>query len=76
MVDDGDGDDGVGGAGPEGEREAVRPHGEEAAVAADPHEVLAKVTADLESVWLHDNQQWRGKGPYIKDVRTEMEGRG
>ena len=47
MVDDGDGDDGVGGAGPEGEREAVRPHGEEAAVAADPHEVLAEVTADL-----------------------------
>ena len=50
MVYDGDGDDGVGGAGPEGEREAVRPHGEEAAVVADPHEVLAKVTADLKSI--------------------------
>ena len=53
MVDDSDGDDGVGGAGLEGEREAVRSHGEQAAVATDSHEVLAKVTADLKSIWLY-----------------------
>ena len=55
MVDDSDGDDGVGGAGLEGEREAVRSHGEEAAVATDSHEVLAKVTADLKSKGQHFN---------------------
>ena len=47
VVDDGDGDDGVGGPGLEGEREAVGSHGEQSAIPAYPHEVLAEVTADL-----------------------------
>ena len=47
VVDDRDGDDGVGGPGLEGEREAVRAHGQQAAVRADPNEVLAEVTSDL-----------------------------
>ena len=47
VVDDRDGDDGVGGAGLEGEREAVRAHRQQAAIRADPHEILAEVAADL-----------------------------
>ena len=60
MVDDSDGDDGVGGAGLEGERETVRPHGEQAAVATDSHEVLAKVTADLNSKGQNDQSGLNG----------------